>query len=63
MKKIKMTTVTGHQTEIEVDDGSVETIKRAFFESDPFLVNFKNKTIWINPGNIYFVEMENNVVD
>jgi hypothetical protein len=61
MKKIKMTTPQGHQTTIEVEDDCITTIKQCFQDYDPFLVTFKNKTLWINPENIYVAEIENNM--
>lgn len=63
MKKVKMTTIFGHQTTMEVSDDSMTTVKHNFLDGEPFLINFLNKTIWINPSNIYFTEFENNVTD
>jgi len=63
MKKITLVSTTGHITSFEIDEDIIQPIKKRLrFEEnhcEPFMLEFNNKTIWVNPNNLYFIEIEN----
>lgn len=59
MKNVYMTSTAGHTTSLTITDISAQNIKQALITKEaPFLIQFGNQDIWINPKNIYFIHIE-----
>jgi len=59
MNNVSITSTSGHTTLLTLSDISAQTIKQSLITKEvPFLIQFDNQDIWINPKNIYFIHIE-----